>query len=54
MNAEQIRQLKKINAAAAANAKPEMSALTIKIVLAGATVVGFIAGLAVIVKAAGL
>lgn len=54
MNAEQLRQLKKINAAAVANSKPEMSALTIKVVLGLVTVGVAVAGLVVIIKVAGL
>ena len=54
MNAEQLKQLKKINAAAVANSKPEMSALTIKVVLGLVSVGATIAGLFIIVKAAGL
>lgn len=54
MNSEQLKQLKKINAAAVANSKPEMSALTIKVVLGLAAVGVAVAGLVVIIKAAGL
>ena len=54
MNAERLAELKRINAAAAARKNSEMSALAIKVVLAGATVAGMIGGMAVLVKAAGL
>lgn len=54
MNSEQIAHLKRINAMAMANSKPEMSTMTVKVILGVVAVVAALGSLTMIAKAAGL
>jgi len=54
MNKEQLQQLKKINAAAAAQKSKDVSPMAIRLILGLAAAAGAFGGLVIIAKAAGL